>query len=140
MKARIELPDQKYALAKLHENGLSVSFEVFEEHDDSGAHWDGFVKWDGCSNWMSGSDDRPVMAHFCDEDDERATAEMFVTLRKKALEMMGDKADFTVGESRLERALKLLDKLADPHDPGGTWNDREAARLLLAEVKADALV
>jgi hypothetical protein len=95
---RIELPDQCFATAELHENGLSVAFKVFDRIDFDGpaVGWHGFVKWDGCSNWSPGDEDENVMAHFCDEGAERAFGEMLVTLRREALRIMGDNAIFVV--------------------------------------------
>lgn len=95
---RIDLPDGTFATAELHENGLSVTFKVYDRVGIDGPEvgWHGFVKWDGCSNWAPGDEDENVMAHFCDETQERAFGEMLVTLRREALKMMGDRAIFTV--------------------------------------------
>lgn len=92
--------------AKLHENGLSVSFEVYKmENGEFELSFTGFVKWDGCSNWNQ----QGGCLHFCGgAEGLRRFQRLIEKLLEIALELMPEHEFYLEGEH--ERALVRLAK------------------------------
>lgn len=74
---------------QLHENGLSVAFQIHDPQDDE-VEVTGFVKWDGCVNWSTSDN---CMYHFCGKEHLVHFAQMMYAAILIAEEVMGDKVD-----------------------------------------------
>lgn len=87
-----DLGNGYFAKPVLHENGLSVAFDIYQTAlPDPRLVACGSVKWDGCFNWETIPN---RMMHSCDPD----MMDAFVGALKKcwdvAAEMLGDEAMF----------------------------------------------
>jgi len=73
--------------AKLHEDEISVSFDVFEEiRWEEEPFFAGYIKWDGCSNWDFLDKGFPL--HFCEQLDARNFGVFLSELYDWAQELM----------------------------------------------------
>lgn len=71
---------------RLHENELSVEFEIFDSEASFGATEadvivSGFLKWDHCMNWQTNPE---CMAHFCTLADAERLTRAFAALYEAA--------------------------------------------------------
>lgn len=90
--SRHDLGNSYLANATVHENGLSVSFDIYKDAlPEPRLVADGFVKWDGCSNWSTTANH---MIHFCDLDDIDRFALALKKCYDVASELMAGEADF----------------------------------------------
>src|SRR6476469_10000179 len=73
--------------ARLHENGLSIEFEILDPHDDE-LEISGFLKWDHCMNWNTNDN---CMYHFCSMEDAHRLTKAFALVYAAGPKMMGEK-------------------------------------------------
>lgn len=72
----------------LHDNGLSVEFEVYETNFncDRSLFLTGYVKWDGCSNWNIPEGNYQL--HFCGRKEMEKFTELLQAMFDWAAELM----------------------------------------------------